>query len=74
MWNNIAQRDHCSYLGVQVVEQNSGEVPLPKAGQNHDYELAFVLPPLRQPAVLSVQVVSICTCDKPLQTALSPHH
>lgn len=34
------------YLRVQVVEQDSGQVALPKAGQNDHDELALVLHPL----------------------------
>ena len=35
-----------SYLRVQVIEQDSGQVALPKAGQNDHYQLALVLHPL----------------------------
>lgn len=46
----LTTHDSSAHLGVQVVEQNSGEVPLSKAGENNHYELAFVLHPLCQPA------------------------
>lgn len=35
-----------AYLRVQVIEQDSGQVALPKAGQDHHYQLALVLHPL----------------------------